>query len=43
MPKGITIEIKGLKDLQKRVGSIAPAIMENVDKAMHLAANDFVF
>lgn len=42
MPRGITIEIKGLRDLQKRVGGIAPAIMDNVDKAMHVAANDFV-
>jgi hypothetical protein len=42
MARGITIDIRGLKDLQKRVGGIAPAILDNVDKAMHLAANDFV-
>jgi hypothetical protein len=42
MAKGITIDIRGLKDLQKRVGGIAPAILDNVDKAMHLAAGDFV-
>jgi len=42
MAKGITIEVRGLKELQKRFGKIADTIIAETDRAMHAAANDFV-
>lgn len=42
MPKGVTIQIKGLKELQARIGNIPLHVISKVDGEMQVAANDFV-
>jgi hypothetical protein len=42
MAKGALIEVKGLKELKKKFGSIPKNVSEEVDGLMALAANDYV-
>jgi HK97 gp10 family phage protein len=41
MARGARIEVKGLKELKKKFGSIPKDVADEVDAAMAVAANDF--
>lgn len=42
MAKGFSIEVKGLKDLQKKIGRIPENVKQETDGLMALAANDYM-
>ncbi len=41
MARGIRLEIRGLKELKKKIGQIPQKVVDEVDGAMQVAATDF--
>lgn len=42
MAKGVSIDVRGLKELKKKLGKIPQNVSDEVDGVMALAANDYV-